>query len=122
MKPHGFAHTPPDAVAHHRLTEGARRGETDLRTASLRLPHTERREEGARKAGTPVVYSAEIRGSQQTNAFREAFLKARDAYLSELTVSLWRPRARRRARTARPFLVSMRERNPCVFARRRLFG
>jgi hypothetical protein len=43
-------------------------------------------------------------------------------YLSELTVSLWRPLARRRDRTARPFLVAMRERNPCVFARRRLLG
>src|SRR5260370_37970593 len=43
-------------------------------------------------------------------------------YLSELTVSFLRPRARRRARTARPFLVSIRERNPCVLARWRLFG
>jgi hypothetical protein len=37
-------------------------------------------------------------------------------------VSFFRPRARRRASTARPFLVSMRLRNPCVFARWRLFG
>jgi hypothetical protein len=29
---------------------------------------------------------------------------------------------RRAARTARPALVRMRSRNPCVFARRRLFG
>jgi len=43
-------------------------------------------------------------------------------YLSELTVSFLRPRARRRASTARPFLVSMRLRNPCVLARWRLFG
>jgi len=42
--------------------------------------------------------------------------------LSSLTVSLWRPRARRRASTARPFLVFMRARNPCVLARFRLFG
>ena len=35
-----------------------------------------------------------------------------EPYLSELTVSFLRPRARRRASTARPFLVSMRERNP----------
>lgn len=38
-------------------------------------------------------------------------------YLSELTVSFLRPRARRRDSTARPFFVSIRERNPCVFAR-----
>ena len=43
-------------------------------------------------------------------------------YLSALTVSLARPLARRRASTARPFLVSIRLRNPCVFARRLLFG
>jgi hypothetical protein len=126
MQADGFAHTPPDTVAHHRLAEGARRRETDARSARLRLPDAERRKKGARKAGTPIVDPAEIRGSQQTNTFREAlleaFLGARDAYLSELTVSLWRPRARRRDRTARPFLVSMRVRNPCVFARRRLFG
>ena len=35
-----------------------------------------------------------------------------ETYLSELTVSFLRPRARRRARTARPFLVSIRERKP----------
>ena len=120
MQAHGFAHTSPDSVAHHRLAESARRGETDVRPARLRLPHAERREKGTREARPAIVDSAKIRGSQQTNTFREA--EARDAYLSELTVSLWRPRARRRARTARPFLVSMRVRNPCVFARRRLFG
>ena len=43
-------------------------------------------------------------------------------YLSSLTVSFLRPAARRRASTARPFLVSMRLRKPCVFARWRLFG
>jgi hypothetical protein len=37
-------------------------------------------------------------------------------------VSFLRPRARRRARTARPFLVAIRLRNPCVFARWRLLG
>jgi hypothetical protein len=38
-------------------------------------------------------------------------------YLSELTVNFLRPLARRRASTARPFLVSMRVRKPCVLAR-----
>ena len=41
---------------------------------------------------------------------------------SSLTVSFFRPAARRRARTFCPFFVSIRERNPCVFARFRLFG
>jgi len=43
-------------------------------------------------------------------------------YLSELTVSFLRPRARRRDKTARPSAVFMRVRKPCVFARRRRLG
>lgn len=43
-------------------------------------------------------------------------------YLSLLTVSFLRPRARRRDSTARPFAVFMRTRKPCVFARWRLLG
>jgi hypothetical protein len=38
------------------------------------------------------------------------------------TLTLARPFRRRAARTARPALVRMRSRNPCVLARRRLFG
>jgi hypothetical protein len=38
------------------------------------------------------------------------------------TLTRARPLRRRAARTARPALVRMRSRNPCVFARRRLFG
>ncbi len=43
-------------------------------------------------------------------------------YLSELTESFLRPRARRRDSTARPSCVFMRVRKPCVLARRRLLG
>jgi hypothetical protein len=43
-------------------------------------------------------------------------------YRSSLTVSFLRPRARRRARTFRPFLLAMRSRNPCVFFRFLLCG
>ena len=82
MQADGLAYPPPDPVAHHCLAERARGSETDARPA--RFPHAECREERAREAGTLVVNSAEIRGSQQTNTFRET----RDAYLSELTVSL----------------------------------
>jgi hypothetical protein len=66
-----------------------------------------------------VINPSKVLGSEQANTFR----KARDGYyLSSLTVSFLRPAARRRERTARPFLVSIRDRNPCVFARWRLFG
>jgi hypothetical protein len=88
MQAHGLAHASSDPVAHHRLAERPRRSETDARSFRLRLPHAERRKERARKTGPFIINPAEIRGSQQTNTFWEAFLKGRDAYLSELTVSL----------------------------------
>lgn len=43
-------------------------------------------------------------------------------YPSSETVRRFRPFARRRARTIRPFFVDMRTRNPCVFFRRRVLG
>ena len=43
------------------------------------------------------------------------------AYEDE-TVSRFRPFARRRFRTSRPFFVAMRTRNPCVRLRRRRLG
>jgi len=118
VQAHGLADAPPDAVSRHGFAQRPRRGKTNAGSAGLQFPDAKSREKRARESGPPIIDSAEIRGSQETNTFR----KTRDGYLSELTVSLWRPRARRRASTARPFLVSMRVRNPCVFARRRLFG
>jgi hypothetical protein len=41
---------------------------------------------------------------------------------SLLTVRRFRPFARRRLSTSRPFFVLIRTRNPCVFARWRVFG
>jgi len=48
--------------------------------------------------------------------------RSRRAGYSLLTVSRFRPFARRRLRTRRPFFELMRTRNPCAFLRRRLFG
>jgi hypothetical protein len=108
-----------DTVAHHGFTKGAGARKADVRSLCQRFADTECRKQGPAEAGTLVINPAEVFGTQQTDTFRET----RDGdYLSELTVSFLRPRARRRARTARPFLVSIRERNPCVFARWRLFG
>ena len=113
-----------NAISHHGFAECAGAGETNMRSLGLRFPDTECGKEGPGEPGSLVVDSAEIFGTQQTDTFRKTtFWQTRDGdYLSSLTVSLWRPRARRRARTARPFLVSMRVRNPCVLARWRLFG
>ena len=43
-------------------------------------------------------------------------------YAGDETVSRFRPLARRRFRTSRPFFVLMRTRKPCVRRRRRRFG
>ena len=109
LEAYGLANPSLNAISHHGFAECAGTGETDMRSLWLGFPDTERRKEGPGEPGTLVVNPAEVFGTQQTDTFR----KTRDGdYLSSLTVSLWRPRARRRARTARPFLVSMRVRNP----------
>jgi hypothetical protein len=72
-----------------------------------------------------IVDPAEVLGAEQTYAFGKALITTRDDfgnYLSELTVSFLRPRARRREITARPSAVFMRVRKPCFLARFRLFG
>jgi hypothetical protein len=85
-----------------------------VRTGGFGFAHAERGEQRPRKAGPGVVYPAEVLGSEDADTFR----KTRDGYyLSSLTVSFLRPCARRRERTARPFFVSIRDRNPCVLAR-----
>jgi hypothetical protein len=110
----GLADTPLDTVAHHGLAERAGNRKTNVRSIRLRFAYTKRGEERSTEAATVVVHSSEIFGAQQADTFRKT---CDEIYLSELTVSFLRPRARRRAKTARPFLVSMRERNPCVLAR-----
>ena len=114
MEADGLADPSLDAVSHHGFAEGAGAGEADMRSAGKSFPDAESGKQGPGEPGTLVIDPAEVFGTQQTDTFR----KSRDGdYLSELTVSFLRPRARRRARTARPFLVSIRERNPCVLAR-----
>ena len=114
MEAYGLADPSLDAVSDHGFAEGARASETDMGALRQRFADTKCGKQGPGEPGTLVIYPAEVFGTQQTDTFR----KTRDGdYLSELTVSFLRPRARRRARTARPFLVSIRERNPCVLAR-----
>jgi hypothetical protein len=84
MQTDGLADAPPDAVTYDGFAEPARRGKTDAWSAGLAVPDAESREVGSGKACAPIINATKIRGSQQTNTFR----KARDVYLSELTVSL----------------------------------
>jgi hypothetical protein len=119
VKADRFSDPPFDTVTHHGFAQGAGTGEADVRSIGIGFLDAECRKERAGESGTLVVNSAEILGTQEANTFRKTRY---GDYPSLLTVNFLRPRARRRAKTARPFLVSMRERNPCVLARWRLFG
>jgi len=120
LKPDSLSHPAFNAVSDHGFAECFGRGETSLRAITRRgRAKPEGSEEWARIARTLVVYLAEIARSQQPDTFWKAWYPG---YLSELTDSFLRPMARRRERTAWPSEVFMRARNPCVFARRRLFG
>jgi len=110
----GLADAPLDSVTHHGLTHRARQGEADMRTGRLAFADAKCGEEGTRNADPLVINPSKILRSEDADTFREAW---NEYYLSSLTVSFLRPAARRRERTARPFLVSMRERKPWVFAR-----
>jgi len=115
----GFTEPPPETIAHHGFADGAWNGETDVGPIGLRLADAKGREQGAGETRTCVINPSEILRSQQTDTLR----KTGDGnYLSELTVSFFRPRARRRDSTARPSWVFIRFRKPWVFARWRLFG
>jgi hypothetical protein len=114
MQTNRLADAPLDAVPHHGFAERARASEANMGSIESGLADTKCRKEGPCEPGALIINPAEVFGTQQT----DTFWKTRyESYLSELTVSFLRPRARRRARTARPFLVSMRVRNPCVLAR-----
>ena len=119
MRPDGLSHPAADAIAHHGLTHCAGDRKADPRSCGLGRPQAKCREERARKSDAVIVDSSEFLWTQQADTFRET---CDGNYLSELTVSFFLPRARRRARTARPFFVAMRVRKPWVFARWRLLG
>jgi hypothetical protein len=115
---HGFAHTPLDTVSHHRLAKSLGSGEAHTRSGWL-PGETESSEKGTRITRPLVVNLSEIAGTKDPDTFGKAWYPG---YLSELTVSFLRPIARRLEMTAWPSAVFIRVRNPCVFARRRLFG
>ena len=77
MQAHGLADPSLDAISHHCFAEGARTGEADMGTFRLRFADTKCRKQGPGEAGTLVIYSAEVFGTQQTDTFR----KTRDGVL-----------------------------------------
>jgi hypothetical protein len=81
----------------------------------------EQREEPAVDLGAAIVNLLVFGSPADTVIAAETSHLAAGGY-SLLTVRRFRPFARRRFRTRRPFFVLMRTRNPCVRARWRVFG
>jgi len=121
----------------HGLSKCARDGKSDPRPNARRTIHAQTKgsKRGGGKTDSLSVDPAEVTGSKDSGAPGEPETCRRTSRgpsnrgypawrtaLSSLTVSLWRPLARRRDSTARPSFVFMRSRNPCVLARLRLFG
>jgi hypothetical protein len=73
LKPHRFADTPPDPVAHHGFAERPRRCKSNARSAGFGLAKTERGEERTGKARSFVIDSSEILRSQQADTFRKTW-------------------------------------------------
>jgi hypothetical protein len=73
LKPHGFADTPLDPVAHHGLAERPGRCKANARTAGFGLAKTERGEKRTGKARSFVIDPSEILRSQQADTFRKTW-------------------------------------------------
>ncbi len=68
---HGFAKPPFNAIAGHRLAQGAGHRESDPGAVHFRVASAERRKTGARKSAPLVVHRSEILRSQQADTFRK---------------------------------------------------
>jgi len=97
--PDGFAQPPFDPVPHHGFSNRARNRKADSRAIELRLADPISREQRAGKTGAHIINPSEIFRAQEADTFRKT---SDGSYLSALTVSFLRPRARLRDNTARP--------------------
>jgi hypothetical protein len=116
VAPEDLARQTLGAIAHDGPAKLARSSDA----APLCLPPVrehEHRHEPAGDARAVVIDAFELGSAADSLFGREAF----PAH-SSATVSRFRPFARRRLSTIRPFLVAIRTRKPCVFFRRRVFG
>ena len=120
----------PDSVTHDRPAHGLTHHEADPRGLVVAGPA----EQVARDQRPPCAAAAAQGLARTPSASASVRLREAQAITAALagphqrqarvaqTLIRARPLRRRAARTARPARVRMRSRNPCVFARRRLFG
>ena len=125
MPAHERAQPPAHLVPHHRAAHGPAHHESRPR----RAPATRDGPAGARSGGDGRSGCRLAR--QRRSPLAAASGPPREAQVTSLvlgrgnagqTLTRARPLRRRAARIARPALVRMRSLNPCVLARRRLFG
>jgi hypothetical protein len=95
-----LADPPFDAVAHHRFADGTRNREADPGPSGFWIAQAESGKVRPGVTNAMVIDFAKFAGTQQANTFRKTGYV--ENCLSELTVSFFRPRARRREITARP--------------------
>lgn len=127
----------PEDVAEHALGSIARDGiahasrRDDAEAVTIeRVGHGEQGQIPQRDAAASFLDRRELRANAQANrrgkSLRHAHHRARAAptrgYDSDETVRRFRPLARRRLSTIRPFLVRIRTRKPWVRRRRRRLG
>ena len=117
-----LSHAALDAVTPYGFTQSTGHGEAEPGRRRIGDPQTESCKISARHTETGFINLSKLRRPEDPPCFRKrqrtttkspknSYLAARTAS-SSLTVSLWRPLARRRASTARPSAVFIRTRNP----------
>jgi hypothetical protein len=113
LSPEGLPHQPPYTVPSYSTSRPPWDGKTN---PDVDHATTMNQQERVYQLSFEPFAAADnlIEGAMAPEGFRPCHPR------SSLTVSFFRPRARRRARTLRPFFVAMRARNPCVFRRFRL--
>jgi len=125
-----FPDEPLGAVALNGPAEFSGRGNPQPRTRAV-LGQQEHRHQSAMSARSTIVNFLELvtppeaticaKAAVHWTAGRQDGHRARSCQRED-TLRRFRPLARRRLRTRRPFLLLMRTRKPCVRRRRRLFG
>jgi hypothetical protein len=122
VTPIEFSRQALGSIANNRTPQPARGGDSEATRRQSRAKQ-EYRHEPTAELETVLVDALEV------SAPPDAFLRLQrrwrlgsTLHRGQETVSRFRPLARRRFRTSRPFLVLIRSRKPCVLRRRLRFG
>jgi len=116
-----FPDAPLEAIPGYGIADLAAHGDPYAHGRTGRLGPEDDETGGLDLAPLPG-YPQEVRSFQEPFMLRKAGHVARPYLAAMVTASRFRPLARRRLMTSRPFLVDMRTRNPWVLFREVLLG